>query len=139
MNHSTSQGQLVLSYFIAFNSRNIHGMRASFSSSLVSIHPDDQTLDVASAEPFITRMTSLWEKDYYYHLRDLAEPRSLISPPSCSMVFAEFSIGVLGLPPVATELARYRCSQLIDEITVYKIFHPTHPYYQLHEKSLLLQ
>lgn len=136
MNHSTSPGELVLAYLNAFNSRNIDGLRASFSPSLVTIHPDDPTLDVASAEPFITRMTALWEKNYYYHLRDLVESRSLISSPSFSIVFAEFSIGVLGLPPVATELVRYRCTQLIDEFTVYKIFNPKHSYYQLQEKCL---
>ena len=81
-------------------------------------------------------MMSLWDKDFCYDLRDLNESRSLIHSSSSSIVFAEFSIGVLGFPPVATELVRYKCTQFIDEFTVYKIFNPKHPGYQLQKKSL---
>ena len=136
MTTAISPVQLVLNYIIAFNARDERAMRSSFSPSLITTHPDDPTLDVSSSEPFITRMLSLWDKDYCYQLRDLTESRSLIHSSPSSIVFAEFSIGVLGFPPAATELVRYRCTQFIDEFTVYKIFHPKHPGYQLQEKSL---
>ena len=136
MNSFASPSQLVLNYIRAFNSRDERSMRSSFSPSLVTIHPDDPSLDVSSSEPFITRMMSLWDKDFCYDLRDLNESRSLLHSSSSSIVFAEFSIGVLGFPPVATELVRYKCTQFIDEFTVYKIFNPKHPGYQLQKKSL---
>ena len=136
MNSFASPSQLALNYIRAFNSRDEQAMRSSFSSSLITTHPDEPTLDVICLEPFIARMLSLWDKNYYYYLRDLAESHSLMHVSSSAIVFAEFSIGVLGLPPVATELVPYRCTQFIDEFTVYKIFHPKHPGYQLQERSL---
>jgi len=134
MNSFASPSQLVLNYIRAFNSRDERSMRSSFSPSLVTIHPDDPSLDVSSSEPFITRMMSLWDKDFCYDLRDLNESRSLIHSSSSSIVFAEFSIGILGFPPVATELVRYKCTQFIDEFTVYKIFNPKHPDYKKKKK-----
>jgi hypothetical protein len=62
MNSFASPSQLVLNYIRAFNSRDDQAMRSSFSSSLITTHPDEPTLDVICLEPFIARMLSLWDK-----------------------------------------------------------------------------
>ena len=129
MSVSTPVGHLVLTYLSAFNTRDESTMRSCFSPSLVTIHPDDPSLDVTTSAPFIERMISLWRKDFYYQLRDLSEVKMPNHNSLSSVVFAEFSIGKQNLPPAATELVRYRCSDLINEITVYKIFNPKHSIY----------
>jgi len=136
MSDSVTVGQLVLAYLSAFNSRDESAMRACFNPSLITVHPDDPSLDVLTCEPFLERMVSLWSKDFYYQLHDLSEVQSC-SDSSSLTVFAEFSIGVIGSSPVATEMVRYSCSDLIDQITVYKIFHPKHPNYNLPIKNTL--
>ena len=131
MSDSSPVGHLVLTYLSAFNTRDESTMRSCFSPSLVTIHPDDPSLDVTTSAPFIERMISLWRKDFYYQLRELSEVT--MSNHNClsSVVFAEFSIGKKNSSPAATELVRYRCSDLINEITVYKIFNPTHSIYSV--------
>ena len=118
-----------MTYLSAFNTRDESTLLSCFSPSLVTIHPDDPSLDVTTSAPFIDRMISLWRKDFYYQLRDLSEVKMPNDIFSSSIVFAEFSIGKQNLAPVATEFVRYRCSDLINEITVYKIFNPKHSIY----------
>lgn len=125
---STHAGRLVLAYLQAFNSRDHRGLEACFSTNLVTIHPDDPDIDVCISQPFIERMTNLWERDYFYNLHSLYEQHG--ENEGSSSAVAHFSIGCVGASPGATEFVEYLCSERIDTITVFKLMKPSHHLYR---------
>jgi ketosteroid isomerase-like protein len=125
---ATEAGRLVKAYVQSFNARDPQGMADVFDRNLVTVHPDEPSLDVTAASPFLERMLALWPRDLHYEVRRISE-RPL--DDGMSEAWAELVIGAPGEPPLAAEVVIYRAREgRVVQLTVYKLMRPTHPSYQ---------
>lgn len=116
-------------YVEAFNARNVEGMAKVFDENLRTIHPAEPDVDVSTAEPFLTRMQRLWERNIHYHLL------RTISRGNPNEGDGEVWGELLALDgsnkPLACEVVIYKVSAgRVMEICVYKLLQPSHPSYQ---------